>query len=73
MYSFRGKPKMPNLNNDQVLHCFPMNRDPLNPAVEKMAGIIKCYSFAINNIIFSGPTLFAPLIKEAMKVCEEAK
>jgi len=73
MFGFGGKPRMPNMTSNVVLHCFPMCGNPMQPEVFGLNGIMECYKYAINNVILSGPTLFGPLLKEAMKVAEAAK
>ena len=64
---------MPNLNSNTVLHCFPLTGNPLDPEVDGLNGMLNCYAFALQNIIFSGPTLFGPILKETMKVADSAK
>jgi len=68
MYGFGGKPKMPNLSSEKTLHCFPLNGNVNDPEVDGMNGILSSYKYAIQNSIFSGPTLFAPLINETINV-----
>jgi len=64
---------MTHLNSEKVLHCFPLSGNIENPEVDGMNGILSSYKFAINNSILSGPTLFAPLLNETIKVAEMAK
>lgn len=68
MFGFGGKPKMPSLNSEKTLHCFPLTGNINDPEVEGMNGILSCYKYALQNTVFSGPTLFAPIINETIKV-----
>jgi len=63
---------MPNLTSHQVMHCFPCTGNPSDPLVDGLAGIMKVYNYALHNVDLSGPTLFAPLLRETMKVCQTA-
>lgn len=49
-----------------------MTGDIENPEVEGMNGILSSYKYAVQNVTFSGPTLFAPLINETIKVAVQA-
>ena len=59
LYGFGGVP--PN-NNNKVSHCFNVNlRD--NPDIEGLNNIIPFYKKSLEIIKLSGPTFFAPVIK----------
>lgn len=73
MYGFGGKPAFPHYKSSGVQHCFPLNGDVNNPWVFGLDGIMNTYSYALNNVILSGPTLFAPILHEAMKVAQKNK
>jgi hypothetical protein len=47
MFGFGGKPKMPNLSSNVVLHCFPLNGKPDDSEVDGMQGIINAYKYAL--------------------------
>lgn len=47
MYGFGGKPKMPMLNSEKVLHCFPLTGNVNDPEVEGMNGILSSYKYAL--------------------------
>jgi hypothetical protein len=38
-----------------------------------MKGMMDSYKFALQSTVLSGPTLFAPIIKETMKIAQIAK
>mmetsp|Transcript_31058 Transcript_31058/g.28252 ORF Transcript_31058/g.28252 Transcript_31058/m.28252 type:complete len:419 (+) Transcript_31058:99-1355(+) len=68
IFGFGGKPKFPQFSSNQTNHCFACTGDPSNPWVHGLDGIMQTYSHAISNVELAGPTLFAPLISEAMKL-----
>ncbi len=53
-----------------MLHCFPLNGNSADPTVLDVYGILKTYREAVNAIEFAGPTLFGPILKEVLTVCE---
>lgn len=65
-----GKPKLPTLSSNQVLHCFPINGLPQTPEVYGLPGIMNAYRNIIYNVELSGPTLFNPIITETMKLAQ---
>lgn len=68
VFGFGGKPKLPHFSFPQVLHCFPVTGYPQNPEVFGLEGIMSSYINMVNHVELSGPTLFNPLIQEAMNV-----
>lgn len=70
VYGFGGKPRFPNLTSTQTLHCFPCTGDPNQAHVSGLKGIMGAYSNALKNVTLASPTLFAPLIRETMKVAQ---
>ena len=68
VFGFGGKPRLPHFTFHEVLHCFPVTGYPQNPEVFGLEGIMGSYINIVNNVDLSGPTLFNPLIQEAMKV-----
>lgn len=51
------------------MHCFPMNGIIDQPeAVGGVGEILNIYSYSLNHVELSGPTLFTPIITETMKV-----
>lgn len=73
VYGFGGKPKYPHFCSNVALHCFPCNGNPVSPEVFGLEGIESVYSQVLRNVELAGPTLFAPLIKETMKLSEVCK
>ncbi|KYQ93593.1 phospholipid-binding protein [Tieghemostelium lacteum] len=51
----------------QVNHCFPMGLNPDTLYCRGVEGMLDCYYRNIKSIVFSGPTYFAPLIREAAR------
>ena len=70
-FGFGAKVNMPTFNtNNKVHHCFPINGSDVNPNLFQLDGILDGYRRALPCLSFGGPTFFAPLLREAMKVCE---
>lgn len=51
----------------QIQHCFPLTFNPSAPCVQGLQGILDVYHHAMNEIIFSGPTLFSHVIRNASR------
>lgn len=51
-----------------ISHCFPLTFDPNRPMVSGLEGIIGAYHNAVNQIHFSGPTLFSPIIRSSTQI-----
>lgn len=52
-----------------VSHCFHVNGNPNNPEVHGVAGLLNAYQQSFNaGVRLSGPTFFAPVIKNAATV-----
>jgi hypothetical protein len=56
---------------NQVSHCFPMTFDPNYVEVERVAGILGCYSNALQCVRLHGPTCFAPIIQAASTLAHQ--
>lgn len=73
-YGFGAKVNMPNFNtNNRVDHCFPINGSKEDPNLFKLDGIQQGYRNCLQYLHFSGPTYFAPLLREAMDDCKRMK
>lgn len=73
-YGFGAKVRMPSFNTGiAVHHCFPINGNDDNPNLYQLEGIMNGYRECMKYLEFGGPTLFAPLLKEAMKECQQMK
>jgi len=68
VFGFGGKPRFPNLFSNVVSHCFPCNGNVQDPNANGLDGIMQAYSYALKHTELSGPTYFAPIISEAMKL-----
>lgn len=73
MFGFGAKPRLPHFNVNQTLHCFPLNGYPQSPEVVGLSGMMDTYKDILNFVELSGPTLFNPLIQEAMKLANAMK
>ena len=60
VYGFGGR------INGVVNHCFPLTFNAASPCVMGLEGILGCYRNALNQVELYGPTLFTPLIRNAM-------
>ena len=65
VYGFGGVPK--HLHQVTCNHCFAINGNPSNPSINSVFGILGEYRRTLPLIQLSGPTLFAPLLKEFNK------
>ena len=73
-FGFGAKVNMPTFTSyNKVHHCFPLNGSETNPNLFQLAGIEEGYRKCLPHLQFSGPTYFAPLLREAMAVCENMK
>lgn len=73
-FGFGAKVNAPGFSTGgKVHHCFPINGSETNPNLFQLAGIMAGYRQCLPYLAFSGPTLFAPLLREAMSVCESMK
>jgi hypothetical protein len=73
-FGFGAKVNMPSFNTGgKVHHCFPLNGSDSNPNLFQLAGIIEEYRKVLPYLSFGGPTFFAPLLHEAMTVCQSMK
>ncbi|KRX08060.1 C2 domain [Pseudocohnilembus persalinus] len=69
---YSAKPRLPHFNTNQTLHCFPVNGYPQKPEAVGLQGIMESYTNILRFIELSGPTLFNPLIQEAMKLAQSS-
>jgi hypothetical protein len=73
MYGFGAKPHFPTLNSPVTLFCFPVNGNPLSPFANSLAEIDTIYRNSLGFIELHGPTNFAPMIRESMKLSINSK
>jgi len=73
VFGFGGKPQFPTLRVGGVSHCFPCNGDLNNAEVDGLDGILAAYDHSLNHVELSGPTYFAPLLNETIKLCQTHK
>lgn len=57
--------------NGQIDHSFPLTFNPQYPCVKGLDGIMHAYHSALTKIEFSGPTLFAPIIRLASSMAHQ--
>jgi hypothetical protein len=62
VYGFGGIPR--HMGQTSTNHCFAMNGNPSNPEIQGIENIILAYRQTLPQIELSGPTLFAPLLRE---------
>jgi len=58
---FGAKIRNPDGTMTGCQHCFPINGGGVE--VDGVAGIMQAYKDSVTNVLFSGPTLFSPLIQ----------
>ena len=68
VYGFGAKTRFPGHGKSiQTNHFFPCSGDMQNCAGEGVPGIFRLYNYALSNVELSGPTYFAPTIKEVVQ------
>ena len=70
VFGFGAKPRFPTMNSTSCCHCFPLTANWQDTEVLGLSGIYSLYNQALQNIVFSGPTFFAPCFR---KVVEDTK
>jgi len=57
----------------QASHCFALSGDQSNPHAVGLHQVMEMYANALRMVQFSGPTYFAPVMKEAIKMARNNK
>lgn len=65
-YGFGAKVNFPTMRQHQTSHFFPCSGDYQNCAGQGVEGVFQLYNQAIMNVELSGPTYFAPLLREVI-------
>ncbi|CAK55659.1 unnamed protein product (macronuclear) [Paramecium tetraurelia] len=73
VYGFGGIPSLPNYHKGSTDDCFPLNGNKKDPEVLGLVGIMDAYKHALNHVSLSGPTVFAPVIENAIEIAEKNK
>ena len=68
VYGFGGKVRLPDGHFSQTEHCFPVYG--ANAEVHGVSGILQAYSDSLSNVQLSGPTLFGPLLQQAVAISQ---
>jgi len=63
----------PELKSKTVADCFPCSGNFEQQQAQGLQGLMDMYACAVQNVEPSGPSRFAPLLKEAMNICEANK
>ena len=58
-------------NNNKISHCFPINFNEENPNIYTIDNVIKLYHNCLNEIEFSEPTFFSPIINKVNEIIKE--
>ena len=61
----------PNLKDGN--HCFALNGDISNPAVDGLEGVVTAYKNTLNNVNLYGPTNFSPICELVNEMTESFK
>ena len=71
-FGFGGIPTfLPDKNPAQFTHCFPLNANPEDPEIDGLAQLIKTYLTRVGQVRQSGPTRFAPVLREFIKSAQK--
>jgi len=63
----------PELKSKTTSDCFPCSGNFEQQQAQGIQGLMDVYAHALQNVEPSGPSRFAPLLKEAMNICEANK
>jgi hypothetical protein len=53
--------------SDEVSHCFPLNKNPADPKVRGVQGILDLYKYSLSSVVLHGPTVFTPLLRAVVQ------
>lgn len=70
VFGFGAKVRTPDGSYSAAQHCFPVYGGGLE--VEGVQGILQAYKDCVTNVLFSGPTLLAPLINKSCDIAAAA-
>ncbi|CAD8051228.1 unnamed protein product [Paramecium sonneborni] len=70
VFGFGGIPSLPKFKKSSVDNCFPLNGNQSDPEVFGLDGIMNTYQTALNHIDLSGPTIFGPVIENALSIAK---
>jgi hypothetical protein len=74
VYGFGAKVDYREINSgNHTLHCFPLSGLKEEHDLVKLEGILAAYRACLPNLIFSGPTFLAPILKQSIAVCRAMK
>ena len=57
--------------NNKISHCFPINFNEENPNIYTIDNVIKSYHNCLNEIEFSEPTYFSPIINKVNEIVKD--
>lgn len=78
MYGFGAKLRLPDNSLTPAQHCFPVYGGSADSGsgivgeVKGVDGVLQAYRDALQVVMLSGPTLFAPLINHAASIAQNA-
>ncbi|KAL4434860.1 hypothetical protein ABPG74_021199 [Tetrahymena malaccensis] len=72
-FGFGGVPRYPNYTFPNVQHCFPLSGQPNNIEAFGLGEILNLYSYSLQHVSLSGPTLFNPILMEACRIAQIMK
>lgn len=76
-YPFYGFGAIPtHMNASKVSDCFPINGNEADPSIRGIDELVRTYQSVLHSVKLSGPTRFAPLIRQTrkhVKQCQDEK
>lgn len=72
VYGFGARTRFPKMQGSGVNHCFPCSGDFDKVDGREVRGVFELYTHCLQNVEFSGPTYFAPLLKENIHYTRQA-
>ena len=73
MYGFGAKLRSPTMKSNEAVHCFPCTFNPQFPFAFGIDQMELIYQNCLQHVTLSGPTYFAPLLRETSKLVQESK
>lgn len=70
---FGGIPRFPGFSFPNVQHCFPLSGNPQKVEANGLTDIMNLYAYSLQNVGLNGPTLFTPVIQDAIRVSSLCK
>lgn len=69
-FGFGAKIRFPQMRTNGVTHCFPLSGNDSQIEAFGIDGLMGMYANALMNVDLSGPTYFAPIIRNFINIAQ---